>query len=336
IETPKAAVEVDSFRSGKIVEIVAKPDDVYPVGAVLAKMELDFVEEESVIPPVTPPEHKPEQRQRISPAARKLAEQSGIALDTIQGSGINGAIEIEDVRKKMASAASSEPVAHMLSIRDVIAQTMARSKKEIPHYYLKTKVVVDNLIESIDKINSKRSAEDRILMPAALMYILTQALKKYPEMNGYFENNKFIAHSEINMGMAISIKTGGVTAPAVLDMQNKDLPSVNSALKDLVQRTREGKLKANELSQGTITVTNLGDFGCEQVFGVIFPPQVALVGFGQIRKEAIVEKNILKPGYVIDVTLSADHRVTDGLYGAKFLQTISEYLARPVFDGLRE
>lgn len=351
IETPKAAVEVDSFRAGKIVEIIAKPDEVYPVGSVLAKMELDFVEsgltdsmgvpEKSSLKEATVTELKMQsvseppilrKRQRVSPAARKLAEQEGVDLNQIQGSGPEGVIELQDIQKQiqMRASVSTVPTGEsLITIREAIARTMSRSKKEIPHYYLRSKVCIDPLIETLDKINSTPTTQDRILMPAALMHILALALKKHTDMNGYYENEKFVPHSEINMGMAIALKTGGVIAPAVLGMESLDLIAVNGALKDLILRSREGKLKASELSMGTITVTNLGDLGCHEVFGVIFPPQVALIGLGQIRKEAVVDNNIVKPGFVIDITLSADHRVSDGLSGSRFLQTVSEYIAQP-------
>lgn len=320
IETPKAAVEIDSFRAGKIVEIIAKPDEVYPVGSILAKMELDFVDT-SLAEPIVSPESK---RLRISPAARKLAEQEGIDLSQIKGSGPDGTIEFQDVSKLSGQAAQP-----LISIREAVARTMARSKKEIPHYYLKSKVCVDKLIEAVDKLNSTPTSQDRILMPAALMHILALALKKHPDMNGLYEHEKFVPHFEINMGMAIALKSGGVIAPAVLGMEKLNLFSVNRILNDLISRAREGKLKTSELTKSTITVTNLGDLGSHEVFGVIFPPQVALIGLGQVHKEAVVDNNTIRAGFVIDITLSADHRVSDGLSGSRFLQSVCELIMQP-------
>jgi pyruvate dehydrogenase E2 component (dihydrolipoamide acetyltransferase) len=220
-----------------------------------------------------------------------------------------------------------------VDVREAIARVMARSKKEIPHFYLKSRVCVDGLLASLDDLNQACAVEDRVLMPAILVYAVTSALKEHPDMNGYFTDGKFIAHTEKNVGMAISLKSGGVISPALLEAQTKNLFEINAALKDLIQRAREGKLKTTELSQGTITITNLGDLGSQEVFGVIFPPQVALVGFGQIRKEAVVENSLVRAGFVLDITLSADHRVNDGISGSRFLKAISYYMTETPLGG---
>ncbi|MGZ3796861.1 MAG: dihydrolipoamide acetyltransferase family protein [Pseudobdellovibrionaceae bacterium] len=324
IETQKGTVDLDSFKAGKILEVIAKPGEIYPVGTLLARMELDVAETPS--PGMPSPGMAP--RLRISPAARRLAEQEGLDWKLISGSGPEGVIELEDVKQHLKS-----PPTSFVDVREAIARAMARSKKEIPHFYLKSRVCVDRLLASLDEINHTRPPEERVLVPTVLVYAVARALTDHPGMNGYFTGGKFIAHAEQNIGMAVNLKSGGVISPALLEVQTKDLFEINAGLKDLIQRTREGKLKTTELSQGTITITNLGDLGSQEVFGVIYPPQVALVGFGQIRKEAVVDNSGLRPGYVLDVTLSADHRVNDGISGSRFLQAVSYQLTDAPLGG---
>jgi pyruvate dehydrogenase E2 component (dihydrolipoamide acetyltransferase) len=329
IETQKGAVDLDSFKAGKIIEIIGKPGEIYPIGGLLGKMELDLTESAPpLVSPITSPS-APEKRLRISPAAKRLAEQEGLDWKLILGSGPEGVIELEDVNRHLKEKPTS-----IVDVREAIARAMARSKKEIPHFYLKSRICIDKLMTSLDHLNKTRSVDDRVLMPAVLVYAVASALKDHPDMNGYFTDGKFVSHSNTNIGMAIKLKSGGVISPALLEVQSKNLFEINMALKDLIQRTRDGKLKTTELSQGTITITSLGDLGSHEVFGVIFPPQVALIGFGQIRKEAIVENALVRPGFILDITLSADHRVNDGISGSRFLQAVSNYLTEAPLEGV--
>jgi pyruvate dehydrogenase E2 component (dihydrolipoamide acetyltransferase) len=288
IETQKAAVEMDSFRAGKITELIAKPDEFYPVGAVLAKMELDAAADVDV--PLAPPAQLP---------------------------------------KAAPEKISTEVEANFVDIHEAVAKAMSRSKKEIPHYYLKIRVGVDSLINFLDEMNKSRSSEDRVLMPTLLVAAVAEALKVFPLMNGFYVDGKFSPSSDINIGMAIALKSGGVIAPALIKVQTKNIFEINSDLKGLIQRARDAKLKLAEISEGTVTITNIGDLGSHEVIGVIFPPQVALIGFGQIHEEPVVDGSTVRPGFITDVTLSADHRVSDGLSGSKFLQKLADILSDP-------
>ncbi len=290
IETQKAAVEMDSFRAGRITELIAKPDEFYPVGAVLAKMELDAAAAADIGAPQVP---------------------------------------LAQLPKAAPEKEPTEVEANFVDIREAVAKAMSRSKKEIPHYYLKIRVGVDPLINFLDEMNKSRSSEDRLLMPTLLVAAVAEALKFFPLMNGFYVDGKFSTSSDINIGMAIALKSGGVIAPALIKVQTKNIFEINSDLKGLIQRTRDTKLKLAEISEGTVTITNIGDLGSHEVIGVIFPPQVALIGFGQIHKEPVVDGSTVRPGYIVDVTLSADHRVSDGLSGSKFLQKLADVLGDP-------
>lgn len=316
VETTKSVIDVESFHEGKIMELVAKIGDVIKVGRPILKMETS---EEIVAPSVA--------RIKISPAAKKLAEENHINISSLKGTGNEGEITLKDVQNLVS--VKPEKTHTGVDLREAIASLMTKSKKEIPHYYLHRQVCLDTFMQWIDKKNKSLPVDDRILVPAAMMMAVIYALKKFPDLNGYFKNGRYEKQDAINLGVAFSVKGGGVMAPAVLECGQKNLMDFNKSFLDLADRTRKASLKSRELSEGTITVTNVGDLGSDQVYGVIFPPQVALIGLGRIRKGPVVDGDIIKSGFVIDITLSADHRVSDGLYGSRFLKEIEHILNEP-------
>jgi pyruvate dehydrogenase E2 component (dihydrolipoamide acetyltransferase) len=207
---------------------------------------------------------------------------------------------------------------------------MSRSKKEIPHYYLKKRMSLDILMNWLDEKNIKLQTQDRLLLPSVLFKAIILSIKKFPELNGFYKNDNFKSIESINLGVAFSVEGGGVITPAILDAEKLNLMDLNLSLLNLSKRTKEGGLTNRELSEGTLTVTNLGGSGADEVFGIIFPPQVAIIGIGLIRKEPIVdEHDRLSVGFVTDISLSADHRVSDGLLGARFLNEMASVLKNP-------
>jgi pyruvate dehydrogenase E2 component (dihydrolipoamide acetyltransferase) len=329
VETTKSVVDVESFREGTVMEIVAKEGEVIHVGKPIAVLDILG----NQILDSTKNEMKPEVteniRLKISPAARKMAEENHIDFSQITGSGTEGEITLKDIETKLRT--KTEKAFLGVNLRQAIAAVMSRSKKEIPHYYLKKRMNLDSLMSWLDETNKKLSPPDRLLLPALLIRAVIVALKKFPEMNGYYKADKFEASSSINLGIAFSIKGGGVMVPAILDADKMSTSEFNKAIQGLAMRTKEGGLKNRELSEGTFTITNVGDLGSDEVFGIIFPPQVAIVGIGHIRKEPIIDRqDQLRAGFVVDITLSADHRVSDGLLGARFLNEIEKKLNDPV------
>lgn len=323
VETTKSTVEIESFREGKVLELIGQIGDQVPVGKPIAAFE---VERSDLAPPdaITPA------RLKISPAARKLAQDKNIELSKIKGSGPEGQIELKDIESVIPPDVKIPQVSSGTNLREAIAKAMSRSKKEIPHYYLKSRVSIDPLMTWIDEQNKQRPAEQRLLVPVVLFKAVLESLKENPQMNGYYKDGHFEPNSSIHLGVAIALKSGGVLVPAIMDAQKMSLSELNSSFQDLAIRTMKGELKNRELTEGTVTITNMGDLGTEEVFGIIFPPQVALIGLGRIHKAAIVERDTVRAGFVIDITLSADHRVTDGLTGAHFLSQLEKKLKNPV------
>lgn len=348
VETQKAAVSIESFRSGKVLELTGKTGEIIPVGSVIAYMEVEGDESTTSIPAPSAkplPENTPapvssaprpstasHARLRVSPAARRLAEQYGIDLASLHGSGADGAITLQDIeaaRTVLTGTDAEKKSGSPLNIRDSIARAMSRSKREIPHYSLHSRLQLDTLVAWIDRQNQTLAPEQRLLLPATLMRAVVLALQANPDMNGYYENGVFQPKKEINLGVTVALKPSGVMTPAILDAHTMTLTELNTAFADIVQRTRSGKLRNREMTDGTVTVTNLGDLGADSVTGIIFPPQVALVGFGRVHKAPVLDGGNIRPGIVLDASLSADHRVSDGIAGSRLLNAISRLLDQP-------
>jgi pyruvate dehydrogenase E2 component (dihydrolipoamide acetyltransferase) len=214
-------------------------------------------------------------------------------------------------------------------MRKVIGAAMARSKREIPHYYLAEDVPLTAATAWLAESNASRGVTDRLLLAPLLLKSVAVALRRYPEFNGYYRDDAFAPSEAVHIGVAISLRAGGLVTPALLDVDRKDVDQLNRELLDLVRRTRAGSLKSTELSAGTITVTSLGEQGVAAVYGVIYPPQVALIGFGRVTERPWAVDGGLRAAPVVTATLAADHRVSDGHRGGLFLAALRELLQNP-------
>ena len=214
-------------------------------------------------------------------------------------------------------------------MRRAIAAAMRKSKQEIPHYYLSDTIPMRKALDWLHVANQKRPVSARLLPAALMLKAVALATRDFPEMNGLFVDGVYQPSPLAHVGVAISLRQGGLIAPALHDVAGRELDTVMLELADLVRRCRVGSLRSSEMSDPTITVTNLGDQGVQQVFGVIYPPQVALVGFGRVTERPWVESGRLVVMPVVTASLSADHRVSDGHRGALFLMRIADLLQQP-------
>jgi len=317
VETHKGAIDVECFLDGVISDLVPLGVDL-PVGAVLARVGGPEVTRTAV------------ERARISPAARSRALELGLPLDSLHSANANGIVTLADVE----SAAAPRPKASFdpALMRQAIAAAMGRSKREIPHYYLSSTVDFGAAQAWLDDWNLAHEPIDRLLPAVLLLKATAVALTKVPQLNGFYENGAYKPASAIHLGWAVALRGGGLVAPAIHDADHKTLPELMGALRDLVQRARAGGLRSSELSDPTITVTSLGDRGAESVLGVIYPPQVAIVGFGRVvQRPWVVDAQVVQRP-IVTVSLAADHRVSDGHVGGQLLAAIDSALQRP--DGL--
>lgn len=322
VETDKANVDVETFDEGIVDRLLVQPGEKVPVGTPLAFIRSDGEAAATPVPPVS--------RVLASPAARKLARELGIDLAFVHGSGPHGVIELRDVAGARAAPQVQRPaVTGATGIRRAIALAMAKANREIPHYHVQTRIDMQKALTYLETHNARLPVEQRVLSTALLLRATALALARVPALNGYWIDEAPQLKESIHLGVAISLRQGGLVIPAIHDADTKTLDQIMSDLRDLITRARAGRLKSSELTDATITVTNLGDLGVETVFGVIYPPQIALVGYGRIAEEPLALDGMIGIRPVLNATLAGDHRATDGHEGARFLTELHNVLQEP-------
>jgi len=367
VETHKGAIDVEIFFDGVIDQLAALGEEL-PVGAVLAQVHtLDAASESKAsaplvpkivvaagLPAPTPSAPAPAAKAPIavapagarllaSPAARRRAQTLGLDLALVPGTGPQGAVTIADVEQAGSAAHVTEHTRSAgragstarssgfdaASMRQAIAAAMSRSKREIPHYYLSETLDFQAATAWLESTNRERPPEARLLGAVLLLKATALALRAVPQLNGFFENGVFRAGQGVHVGWAIALRGGGLVAPAIHHADQKTLPELMGALRELVQRARSGRLRSSELTDPTITVTSLGDRGAESVFGVIYPPQVAIIGLGRPVQRPWVVEGQVTVRTLVTATLAADHRASDGHLGGQLLATLQQVLQSP-------
>ena len=275
-----------------------------------------------------------------SPAAKALAAEKGIDLTGVTGSWPGGAIVLADVQRAAsgtaeAPAASPAPARKpgrgfdIEAMRQGIAAAMARSKREIPHYYMTHEVDLQQATDWLARKNAGAGPADRLLMGALFVKAAALAAKTVDGINGHFEDGTYSPSKIVNAGVAVALRGGGLVAPAIPAADAMTLAELMAAMRDLVARARAGRLRSSEMTSGTITISSLGERGVDEMTGVIYPPQVAIVTFGTPRAVARVMENTVQVRQAVSVTLAADHRTSDGRRGARFLTEIDQLLQSP-------
>lgn len=370
VETDKGIIEVEVFTTGVVDRLLVEPGTKVPVGTPLAVLREGTAAGEGkpttpmpapvvapvaasaavAAPPVEPVARAPvaagaidsSSRIKISPAARRRANELGVDPAALTGTGPQGSITLEDVERAssrarpveqppspdvpLGASASDDARARM---RRAIASAMARSKREIPHYYVSHTVDLGPLLAWLTEFNERAQIPDRLIPAVAFLKAVALALRDFPAFNGYWVDGRVVESAGIHVGAAIALRGGGLVAPALRDTDQATLTDLMHRFRDLVTRARAGSLKSSELSDATITVTSLGDRGTESVMGVIYPPQVAIVGFGRVVERPWVVDHSVVSRPVVHLSLAADHRATDGHAGALFLAAVSERLMEP-------
>ncbi len=349
VETQKGAIEIEVFETGVLGQLLVQPGTTVPVGTPLAVISGPGT---TVVPPATAAPspavaplvavapHAPTiapsppvaegSRPLASPAARRLATARGIALAGLKGTGPGGAVISADVPSlPPGPTPRRKPGLDLAEMRKAIAAAMARSKREIPHYYLATDIQLTAALRWLAHTNAALPPERRLLLGALLLKASALALRRAPAFNGFYRDGGFQPSPEIHVGVAVALRGGGLIAPAIQNTDQLDLPDLMAAMHDLVARSRVGRLRGSEMTAPTITVTSLGERGVDSVLGVIFPPQVAILGFGRPALRPWVVDTGVEPRQLLTASLAADHRVSDGHAGAQFLANIDRLLQEP-------
>lgn len=361
VETQKGAVDVEIWEDGIVDRLLVEPGTKVPVGEPIAMLRSEgepAAAPETVVPaapeaivpvkkaaaataPAAPPaaiSTREEARVKVSPAARRRAAELGVDLSRIEASSADGVVSLADVERAAQAAPAmtverapgkAAPPDRAAAMRAAIGAAMAKSKREIPHYYLGATVDVTGALAWLERENAGRPIAERVLFAAVLLRAAALALADVPELNGHWTGAGLQVAPSVHLGVGIALRGGGLVAPAIHDAEKKDVEQIMRALADLVTRARSGGLRSSELTDATITVTNLGEQGVEEVYGVIYPPQVALVGFGKVLARPWVHQGSIGVRQTLRVTLSADHRASVGHRGALYLAALERLLLEP-------
>lgn len=319
-----------------------------PAAVTEPAVTLPSVDEAAVLVPAAPPALGPvesvapppgpgQPHVRSSPYARRQAAAQGVDLAGVAGSGPSGAVRAADVGAAEVPAPAPAPLAvtptagrddRQRAMRHAIAELMSRSVREIPHYHLASTIELGGALAWLERTNAERSVEARVLPAALLLKATALAAREVPVLNGTWADGALRPADHVHLGVAVSLRGGGLVAPAIVDADERSLDDLMAMLRDLVARARAGRLRSSEMAP-TITVTNLGDQGADEVHGVIYPPQVALVGFGRIVDRPWALDGLLGVRPVVRASLAADHRATDGHDGSRFLVALDRLLHAP-------
>jgi pyruvate dehydrogenase E2 component (dihydrolipoamide acetyltransferase) len=294
------------------------------------------------------------ERLLVSPSAKTLAHELGVELSTVHGSGPGGRIQRHDVEAAAAAAvpapppppapaapapaapAPAAPAPAAVSgedaqagMRRAIAAAMARSKRETPHFYLGETIDLSAAMRWLADENLRRSVQERLIPGVLMLKATALALREVPELNAVWRGDQVVQSDAVHLGVAIFLRGGGLVAPAIHDADGQSLDELMRSFRDLVTRARAGNLRSSELSDPTITVTSLGERGAESVLPIIFPPQVAIVGFGRLVERPWVSDGQVLACPTVTATLAADHRITDGHRAGAFLAALATRLQEP-------
>jgi pyruvate dehydrogenase E2 component (dihydrolipoamide acetyltransferase) len=336
VETDKGVFDVDVREGGAVGALLVPAGTKVAVGTPILRFGAVAATATVAIAPTAP-------IVRASPAARRLAEERQCDLAGVVGSGPHGVITLDDVRRALGGAAPDVvpdvvPVvaptvtptgASVDGMRAAIAAAVTRSKREIPHYYLAHDIDLQAAMAWLQQVNAERTVAERLLPATLLIKAIATALASHREFNGFYRDGRAAPSDAIHVGIVTALRGGGLLAPAIPDTNTRPLDALNTALLDVVHRARTGGVRASELTDATISVTSLGDRGVGTVYGVIYPPQLAIIGLGTITDRPWAVQGMLDVRPVVTITLAADHRVSDGHRGGLFLSTIRDLLQHP-------
>lgn len=378
IESDKATVEVEAPAAGVLAEIRAQPGDTLTTGAVIgviaaagegaapaaktaAAPQPVVLAAEAGAPSKAaakangaPSSVTDDGRLKASPLARRIAQERGIALEQVTGSGPGGRIVKEDVENfKPATAAPSAVSAaptgivpaparavpegadveliDLTAMRKRIVAVTVESKQQIPHFYVTTEIDMEPLLALRKQLNDGLPDESRISVNDLVVKAAALTMRQYPNLNSHFYGDRIVRHRRINVGIAVALPQGGLINVVAKDADKLSLGTLAASNKEMIARAREGRVKPEDITGATFTVSNLGPYDVEHFLAIINPPEAAILAVGTAMKVPVVlPDGALGVGTRMKVTISVDHRVSDGAEGAQYLQAFKALLEHPM------
>ncbi|MCX7796251.1 MAG: 2-oxo acid dehydrogenase subunit E2 [bacterium] len=322
--TDKANIEVEAVTDGVLTEIFVNEGEKAPALSIIGIISKPEEETKEV---------KSEERLKISPIARKLAKEYGIDLSKIKGTGPEGRIVKEDILKIIPSLKDSEfEIIPISGIRKVIAQRTVESKSTIPHFYLKTSIDMSEAVKFREFLNSylkSKRQDTEVSYTALIVKASSIALSEFPILNALVKEDKIYIKKDTDIGVVVSVDDGMII-PVLHRVNKKGLIEIARELNTIVDKARSNKLTAEDLEGGSFTISNLGMYDIEEFTAIINPPEVAILAVGKIEERPVVKNFQIIPKWMMTVTLSCDHRVIDGVTGARFLEKLKTTLENPL------
>jgi pyruvate dehydrogenase E2 component (dihydrolipoamide acetyltransferase) len=366
VETDKATMELENFEKGEVLYLLEEGATVpvETVIAVIGKKGEDFqdllkaapaaaeeapaaeVKASASVPVAAPgapattapvvPAASTSSNERVfaSPLAKSMAEEKGIDLSLVAGSGDNGRIIKKDIENYVPSAASTAAVGvesfedvPVSQMRKTIAKRLAESKFSAPHFYLTKEIKMDAVLAARKRMNEY--TESRISINDIIVKAAAVALKSHPNINSSWLGDRIRRNHHVHIGVAVAIDDG-LLVPVVRFADSKSLSQIGAEVRDLAGKAKTKELKPQDWEGNTFTISNLGAFGIDEFTAIVNPPDACILAIGSSKETIIVENGEMRPGHVMKVTLSCDHRAVDGVTGANFLKTFAELLEEPV------
>ena len=353
VETDKATMELESYDDGVLLHIGVKNGESVPVNDVIAiigekgenikeilKEEETKKEEAITIPEID--DISKDKRLKASPLAKKIAEEKGINLTNIKGSGDGGRIIKKDIEENTEIISSQNSTNIILpktigeesfdevpisQMRKTISKRLSESKFSSPHFYITMEINMDNCIEGRKKINE--TSEVKISFNDIIIKATAAALRKHPMINSSYLEDKLRTNHHIHIGVAVAVKDG-LLVPIIKFADNKSLSHISLEVKDLANRAKNKNLQPSDWEGNTFTISNLGMFGIDEFTAIINPNDSCILAVGGIKNTPIIKNGEIVPGNLMKVTLSCDHRIVDGAMGSAFLQTLKELIEDPI------
>ncbi len=362
IETEKATVEIEASASGVLRKIIVQPEKTVPIGTVIGIIG----EPNEALPEIAPAAAPAmttaaapapprgnggqrevvvaptEERVKASPIARKMAAEAGIDLAAIKGTGPGGRVMDRDVQAAIAARGAPRPplpsgegqrgevaTVPLNKMRQAIARRMTESKTTAPHFYVTVEIDMAEAMKMREQLNAAASEEEKISVNDLIVAAVARTLLKYPTFNASYRNDALEMHPQINIGIAVALDEGLIT-PVLHDADKKSLKTIAQESRALSARARANRLRADDLTGGTFTVSNLGMFGVDEFSAIINPPEAAILAVGAVTRQPVVIGSEVQIAPLMKATLSVDHRVADGAQAARFLHEFKTLLSNPM------